>query len=295
LKKISSAVRPWVEIFRSFNRHYSSVNGQLMAAGISFYALLSLMPLLLFAVAVLSYLLRSSDQAVAWITHFINEYVPSVPDPTGRRMIDALVIRRDQLVTGGFGLLALMWFGMRLFETLGRALTTIWTGGEQRPFFKQQLVGLLTMWAAGLIFFLSLGLSFLLAFIKKSSFLREIISQGDWTFVWQVLTVGSSSVVVCAATFLVYWLVPKAQVPWKAALAGAIPATIMWEVLRQGFATFVTHYSRRWELYGSLASAVLLTFWIYCAATVLLLGAAIARTYHERLTQKATLPQPSDA
>ena len=286
--------RPILDVIKAFLRRYSAINCQLMAAGISFYALLSLMPLLLFAVAILGHFLRSSDQALAWIGKVLGEYFPSVSDPTGRHIVDALAINRDKLVTGGFGLLALMWSGMRLFDTLERALTTIWTGDEHRSFLKRELVGLLTMWAAGIAALVSIGASLLLAFIRQSSPLRELLSGAGWLYISRTLAAAPSFVIVFAACFFLYWLVPKADVPWKAALVGAAPATVLWELLRQGFSTFVSLYSRRWEIYGGLASAVLLTFWIYCSATVILMSAVIARVYQERTAQKAPPATPSE-
>jgi membrane protein len=217
-----------------------------------------------------------------------------VSAPTGERIADALVVHRDKLVTGGFGLLALMWSGMRLFDTLERALTTIWTGHEHRSFLKRELVGLLTMWAAGIVVLVSVGASLLLAFIRRSSPLRELLSGASWLFLSRTLSAASSFAIVLAACFFLYWLVPKANVPWKVALVGAIPAAIMWEVLRQGFSTFVYLYSRRWEVYGGLASAVLLTFWLYCSATVILMSAVIARVYQERTAQKVPPAMPSE-
>ena len=286
--RLFSLLRPVGNVLAAFSQRYSTLNCQLMAAGISFYALLSLMPLLLVAVAVLSYVLRSSDQAVGWMTHVLSEYFPSVSDPSGHRMVDALAVRHDQLATGGVGLALLVWSGMRLFDTVERALTTIWTGGEQRSFLRRQLVGLLTMWGAGGVVLLSIGASLLLAFVQQSSFLNERFSPESWPFMWKALAAAPSFVIVAGATFLVYRLVPKTHVPWKAALVGAVPAALMWEALRQTFATFVSLSSHRWEIYGGLATAVLLTFWIYCSTSVLLFGALIARTYQERRLEKTT-------
>lgn len=293
-KRLLPDFSPLVEVITAFTRRYSTLNCQLLAAGISFYALLSLIPLLLFGVAVLGYFLQSSDQAVAWITSVLTEYFPSVSDP-GRYIVDALARRPDALVTGGFGLLMLMWSGLRLFETSERALTTIWTGGEQRSFLKRQLVSFLTMWAAGIVVLVSVGASLLLAFIRQSSALRELLSPASWLLLWRALGLAPSFMIVGGATFLLYWVVPKANVPWKAALVGAIPATVMWEALRQGFATFVSLYSRRWEIYGGLASAVLLTFWIYCSTTVVLFGAVIARVYQERTVGKPARIPPVES
>jgi membrane protein len=134
-----------------------------------------------------------------------------------------------------------------------------------------------------------------LAFFRHSTTLRELFTPESWLFLWRALALAPSFVIVGTATFFLYWFVPKAHVPWKVALVGTLPATVMWEGLRQGFATFVSIYSNHWEIYGGLASAVLLTFWVYCSTTVILFGAVIARVYQERMVETATGVAPNDA
>ena len=64
---------------------------------------------------------------------------------------------------------------------------------------------------------------------------------------------------------------------WKAALWGAVFATIAWQLAARGFTWYLSSGLARYRIiYGSLGSVVILMLWIYLSAIVTLLGAHLS-------------------
>ncbi len=87
---------------------------------------------------------------------------------------------------------------------------------------------------------------------------------------------------ISTGTFLLlYSIVPTNPVPWRSALPGAMVATIAFELLKVGFAWYVASFGNYNATYGSLGFIIILLFFIYLSAQVMLLGAEVARATHE--------------
>ncbi|HWP72649.1 MAG TPA: YhjD/YihY/BrkB family envelope integrity protein, partial [Gemmatimonadaceae bacterium] len=87
---------------------------------------------------------------------------------------------------------------------------------------------------------------------------------------------------IVALIFLMYRFVPIRGVPTKAALAGAVTASIVFELTRVAYAAVTGVLSPATIYTGTLYTIVSVVFWVYYAAIIFLIGGEVARVYEIR-------------
>jgi membrane protein len=83
---------------------------------------------------------------------------------------------------------------------------------------------------------------------------------------------------VWVALVLANRLLPRAKVKWSSAAIGALISAVLFEVIKRGFALYLSDilFRRYTGIYGALALLVMLLLWIYITWLVVLLGAETA-------------------
>ena len=239
----------------------------LMAAALSFYAVVSLVPLCVIGLWFLSRFV-GVDQAYYFMSRLVEQYVASGSDRIMSEL-DLIWQQGSTLLTGGLlGLLPLVWAGLGFYETLERILTEAWAGQPLRGFLHRKLVTLVTFLCAFLFFGASVATSTFLASLKLGWFYQP--SSALLPFVLSV-----------AMFFLLYKFLPNANVPSNLAFKAALVAGVLWEVSKGLFANLIeASAAQRGLIYGSLTGVMVLMFWIFVSGIILLLGAELAAAYH---------------
>jgi membrane protein len=97
---------------------------------------------------------------------------------------------------------------------------------------------------------------------------------------------GSLSVVsftiVFFMFFILYYLVPYDALGTRVSAISAFWAAVLWEVAKQAFGYYVANLATVGRIYGTYVMVVVVAFWIYYSAVVLILGAEIGQLYRER-------------
>lgn len=75
---------------------------------------------------------------------------------------------------------------------------------------------------------------------------------------------------------LLYRLVPATQVRWREAFAGALLASLLFELLRRGVGLYVAQIPSYTIVYGAFAALPLFLLWLFLGWTALLAGALLA-------------------
>ena len=81
--------------------------------------------------------------------------------------------------------------------------------------------------------------------------------------------------------FFVYRFVPHGKVSWRAAIAGAIFASVFLELSRYLFSVVMVKFDVYGSLYGPLASVIIFMSWLYLSMSILLLGAELGSQCQE--------------
>lgn len=117
---------------------------------------------------------------------------------------------------------------------------------------------------------------------QKAECLSGYAGMGDvfvtaWT--WFRLPVIVLILMLVAA--LVYYVAPNLDQPFRIITPGATIAVLIWLLASVGFSAYVSNIANYNATYGSLGGLVILLFYLYISAAVLLLGAEInAKVYH---------------
>ncbi len=280
----------------------------LLGAALAHYALMSIIPLLLLTAAFFGVYLKSEraqDQALQLVSQYL---VPSgrldsqadlaEADPSITWVFKQMVDQRGTV--GGFGFLILLWISLRIFITLQRALDHIWKIERhlKRPLYLTYPMALGSIATVGLIAWLSVALT------SVVSSLRFQWPQRLWGFDFmlpdlvQTLSIVVSVLMSTLLMYLIFRFLPSARVRSRSAFYGAVTAGILWEVVKHVFAWWLNYGAEYARFYGAMAGLVILVFWTYVSAMILLLGAEVVYCHATYISAKPVVeedlagPQP---
>jgi len=261
-----------------------------MAAGLAYFGMLALVPLLIIGLSAMGYILGSSDEAHQFITKLLAENFPESAVNLVAK-IDALIAAPGRHFTEGLGLIGLIWSALRFFSLLEGVLSSIWVSATRRKFIHRKTVPIIAFCFAGALFWLSFIYYSVISMTKGLELpLPSSISNYDLHWLWQTLRMGFLFITSVIIFYLIYDFMPGSEVSSRAAFTGAIFAGLFWEISKLAFNWAMKQfniYSRTYEpLYGPLAALILLMLWVYISMIVLLLGAEIGSAYQEVKSEK---------
>jgi len=253
---------------------FTHSGSNVIAAAIAFYGVVCLTPLGIIAVALLQHLTGTRYQAAMRLEGLIRQNSPAGTMDIVRE-VDSLFAFPDPAITGGLGILALLWAATRLFDTITRALNALWPDARDRGFWLRQLIGFLIMLAAGV------GLSGYMVLVSAAAHVRNWLTSVGVPAGRDLLPFNMTPILIAIpftwlAFFLLYKLVPTRHVTNKAAAAGALAATVGLRIAQPVFAVFISRSTHPHSMYGALAGVVLFALWMYVVGQLLLFGAHVA-------------------
>ncbi len=261
---------------------YFSDNGLFLASGLAFDLLLYCIPLALLIVSVLGYILAGSDQSLAQIEFTFNQLLPtSIQFLT--KDISTIVANRGLLGLAGFTLFFL--FSSAVFGSVRLVLNTVFSVNRPRGFLRGKVTDFFVMGFASLLFFLTMGLSSLLTFMRSLSHRfteLEIALVRWWEFVGDFL--GFSFTVTLF--FVLYRFSPTQTLSHRALWVGALTGAILFECSKWGFSWYVQLAQANVTLYGALSGLIFFFFWLYYACSVFIFGAVFGQVYDQESRKK---------
>jgi membrane protein len=254
--------------------------GLLLAGAVAYYALLSMVPLLILIVIALSHVLDQAE-LLATLGRALEWVAPGQSKAVVKELADFLQAR----VAIGWVLLGTMLvFSSLAFAVLESAMSVIFVHRlvvRKRRFLVSALIPF------GYIFFL--GLALLLGTLISASL--EAIGRESIVILGHTWSLGGVSgfllyVVGVVLEILlitsIYLVMPFGRRSILHALIGGATAGILWEAIRHGLVWYFRTISQVSVVYGSLPGAIVVLLSFEIAATLLLVGAQVIAEY-ERL------------
>ena len=248
-----------------------------LSAGIAFYAVFSLFPLLLGLLAISGIVFSSvtlQEQLLAYVT----ESMPGSKEFVSKN-VEELVRFRGALGIGA--ILGLLWSASSVFGAISRAINRAWDVDKNRPFYVAKPMHIIMALGVGVLFLLS---SFSTAAIELlSNHSRGLGLFGQEFFL--DLGLGNLAlraipwVITLTVFLLLYRLVPNCKTYWRYVWPGAVVAAVLYEVSKGIFVWYLANVANYELVYGSLASMIVLLSWAYLSAFILILGAEISSEY----------------
>jgi len=257
-----------------------------MAAAISYYALFSLFPLLIFMVSIFGIFLQSSSFQEDLIDNVL-EFIPLTSDEGRDEVREAIgAISGISIPLSMVGLLGLAWSASAMFGAIRTSLNIAWDIESSRHVVKQKLLDLGMVAGVGAFFLLSIGTTALLRTTQEAS--SDILGplSSNTAFFWRVIPYLMPVIFSFGAFTVLYRFVPNAPIKIGDVWPGALIAAIFFEIIKNGFSFYLANFGRYDVIYGSLGAVVALLFWMYLSAVVLLFGAEVASEYPRVKTGK---------
>ena len=264
-------------------RGFIDNQGLLLAGAVAYYALLSVLPLLILSVIALS---QFVDQAV--LLNTLNRYLEwLVPSQSKAVLLDVSGFLDKRIPYGVVLLATIIFFSSLAFSVLERAMHIIFPHrgmAKKRHFIVSVILP---------YFFVLVTCIAMLGVTLASVILQAMARESIHLFGQSWSLRGVSGVLVYLLGFgvetllltVLYLALPVGRMPFRHALIGSLLATSLWEVIRRILFWYFSTLSKASIVYGSLTTAVIALASMEIAAIALLLGAQAISEY-EQLEQE---------
>jgi membrane protein len=256
-------------------RRYRDDHGGDRAAALAFATLLSLLPLLLLALAVYGAVGMGPESQKAVRDWLLGNFVPETArglQQTLDRSLEA--VQRSRRGFGTAGVLALVLTGWKLLSTLQRTFEQIWGVRD----FASRMKRILAFWVAVMLAPLLVAASLVFSGLLGSLESGGLLPGGGFSAAASYLVAAASG---WAAVLLVYRFCTGQRTPWRAAAVGATAAAVLWEVLKLGFAHYVKRAFVTKTLLSGMGMVPVFLLWLYLSWVAIILGAELAYVVHD--------------
>jgi membrane protein len=255
----------------------------LVAAGVAFYALLSLFPLVLGLLSLLSFVL-SSDAAQQQLLRFFLAYLPGA-EPLLSDIADTHITVRGS--AGLVSVLSCFWTASALFGGINRAFRRAWQVRSNRDYVLEKLRHIIMALTVGVLFAVSLALSTALEFLSQRDAIDVKFLQALENHTLNALARLVPFAITGLIFALLYKFVPDAQTRWRHIWPGVLLAAVLFEVAKACFVLYLSEYADFARVYGALGSVIALLVWVYVCAFILIVGAEFASEYGQMRVRQA--------
>src|SRR3989442_244727 len=249
----------------AFSRFLAN-DGLFLAAGLAFFFLVCVIPLLLLGVSMVGFVLSTEQAAEELVGQLARNF------PVYRREFTRVLLRIVQTrnVSGVLGTVILVLFSTSLFGAVRHVIHRMLGVRPAHSFLRNLLRDAGMVFVLGVLLFgatvATWGLHWFQEFVVEPAQLP-----GRWS---DAVPIGFSIALSVVMFFLGYRYVPLRRVRAGAALAGAVMTALLWEVAKQLFRLYIRQIGVYDQIYGPLGVLVAFGMFVYYSAVVFVFGAA---------------------
>lgn len=239
-----------------------------LAAAIAFWAFLSIFPLLLGAFSFSSYMLDSAEpQERARL--LLTDMLPGCSDVVVQNLDLAIEHRGTMSWISG---LFLLWTVSKAFGVMTRAANRDEIRGSLICSFLRTKLQHLSM---ALLLSVLIIASTLLGMAMEILLDPEILSRLGLEDLGVSRLRGwlLNAFLVFVTFILIYKMAPRARVPWRKIVPGALLGSLSFGFIKTAFVFYLNKTAPLSTIYGSISSIMVLLFWLYISAVILVYGA----------------------
>ncbi len=239
----------------------------LRASALTYYTVLSLIPLLAIALSLIEALGVSEDLARI----IIEKVAAGIPE-AGPRILD-LVQKVDFAGLGTIGAAMLFATTVLGLSSVERSLNTVWKVERPRPWERRLPDYLAVLVVAPLLLGVAVSLG---TTLQSQTIVGRLLQIPGFETVYKLGLRQAPLVFLWLGFGFVYWFLPNTKVKiWSALLGGAV-AAVLFTLAQRVYVGFNVGVGRYSALFGGFAALPLLLVWIYISWLIVLLGAEVA-------------------
>ena len=258
-------------------KQFRANQGLLLAGAVAYYALLSLVPLLILVVLALTRVFDEA-QVLGAIGAYLEFVVPGQSDELVDELRNFLTHRE---VVGWVLLAAMLFFSSLAFTVLENAMSVIFfhrVAVRRRHFLMSAVMPYL--------FILSLAIGLLIITVVSGALnqlgTHAVVILGEPRLLDQFSARLLYLIGVIGEIFLltaIYMVMPVGRLSLRHALIGGTAAALLWEITRHVLVWYYASISQIQVVYGSLTTSIAVLLSVEIGAIVLLLGAQVIAEY----------------
>lgn len=253
-----------------------------IGAAVAFFFLMSLVPLLMVASALLSTL--PIPNLFGQLLGIMALLVP----PNAMTFVTTLLASIQTAHPASIlsiGIVSYIWSSSGSFSSLIEALDIAYDVKDSRSWVRDRLQALLLTVVCGILSLISILSS--LAGPHVIHFLSYLLPiPAVFAHIWPPLRIALIITTFITNVMLMYRLGPNTKVSFLSTLPGASFAVAAWFAGSIGLKEYVDHFSNFSATYGSLGAIIILMFWLYLTSVSILVGAELNAELHKRKHRK---------
>ena len=264
-------------LVRSFS-DWNDDNAPRLGASLAFYTILSISPLVLFSIAIVSLIfnrLSAQNLLLAQVHSLIGE--------SGKDAVQGLLVSGQRhgtgLLSSVLGFLTLIFGASGVFTELRSALNSIWKvkpvgGSGLWVLVRERLFSFGMVLSVGFVLLVSLLASATLATVTK--FFSGLLPVGGGF--WQLINFLLSFAGITLLFGLIFRYVPETEIAWKDVRVGALVTALLFNLGKFALAVYLGKTTPG-SAYGAAGSLVVMVIWVYYSAQIFFFGAELTHVY----------------
>ncbi len=288
LKKIGAWLEARLQTLARIFRRFQADNGMTLAGSLSFYFLISILPMSLLALSLLGHILGSRSAAVSAVTA-LGKIGNILPEGT----IEIESILGDLIggkgMLGGVGILLLVLFSGGVFYTIELIINQIFRVSIRRGFLRRTAVVYFFILIAGILLLASIAATVIAVIVGDLSMSIFGINPAEIPLLWNLFFSLVPPALIMLMFAIIYKVGPKTKVAWRAAFGGAVFGSVLWEISRRLFGLYLSSIAPYSKLYGALGVFLALWIWIFYSANIFIIGAEYAAILDERRNRRISV------
>ena len=261
-----------IALAKDFAGRMQKKNIAAYAGSTAFFLILSLIPLLIMLSSLLPYTTFTEEDLI----RVLADITPDFADD----LISGLINEAYQRSIAVFSLSALVtiWSGALGMLAIIRGLNAIYDVDERRNYFYLRFIAAIYTIVMILVVLIMLAIMVFGDIVKHIIIRMVPYSAEVMAFIVNfkfVLVIGIALLFFA----LIYTYVPSAKMKFVYQLPGAVFSAVVWYVFSWIFSVYVQE-TDNYSVYGSLATPVVVMFWLYFCIYIFMIGAFINRFFH---------------
>lgn len=272
------------ETFQQWNYH----KAPRMGAALAYYAVLSLAPLVILVLSLMSLLIKRADARTEIVAQF-----SSLAGRQGGEMVDTILASTASSQAGVWsaivGFVVLLLGASGAFGELQDSLNQIWdvkvADRRWTAMIKDRLLSFTMVFVIGFLLLVSLVLSAGIAAAAK--FLRGYIPASGG--VWEAVNLLASVLVITVLFALIFRILPDTYIAWRDVWVGAGLTAVLFTAGKFLIGLYLGQAAVA-SSYGAAGSLIIILLWAFYSSQILFFGAEFTRVFTHRFGTRQGTP-----
>lgn len=268
------------KIIETIKKNFDLMTTPLMSilpGQISFFVILSLIPLASIFVMIVSKLSFNFDAIYNIIYHYLPESMSNV-------IVNVLMQQQVQAIDFFFIIMA-FYLASKATHSIIVASTQIYNG-KQENFIRTRIKAIIMLLILTSLAFLVIsvfifGSKFVFYLSRISQNINPIVS-----LIYNFIKWPFAFFIIFLTIKVIYTIAPNVNIPSKSVNKGAKLTTIVWLLSTYAYTLYITNFANYTKFYGNLSNLIILVVWIYWLCYIFVYGMTVNKSNFDKENNK---------